>query len=146
MVVLSIIGLLVVLAIPAVAKARLRAANGMFVNDLRLLSHNVFEYYAVSKGDYPPDAPAGVAPPEVADLIPRRINWSRGTPIGGQWDWDRAATHDEQVRGCCYAGLSVLDPARTSGQMKEIDAILDDGDLGTGRFRAHPQGYVFISE
>jgi type II secretory pathway pseudopilin PulG len=145
MVVVAIIGILAVLAIPYMNRARMRAQDADFLNDLRVLSNNVLEQYAVAHGDYPAEALPGVMPPEVADYMPRRIDWSAPTPIGGLWHWERAAQHGE-FRDGCYAGLVVERPLRTSAQMADIDGQIDDGNLNTGRFRACPSGYIRILE
>ena len=41
-----------------------------------------------------------------------------------------------------YAGLSVYKSGRTRAQMQKID----DGDLTTGVFREHVDGYIFVLE
>ena len=145
MVVVAIIGILAVLAVPYMSRARMRAQNAAFVNDLRTLSDNVMEQFAIAHGDYPAEALSGVMPPEVAGYMPGRIDWSIPTPIGGLWHWERAARRGE-FRDGCYAGLVVEGPLRTSAQMAEIDSQIDDGDLNTGRFRACPSGYIRILE
>ena len=141
MIVVSIVGLLAVLAMPSFFKSRLRAQDRMFINQLRLLSSETFETYAMQNGDFPPDAPAGVVPPGVAEYLPRRFDWTKATPIGGQWDWERAARPGEKIFGI-YAGVSVYRPSRTSAQMRAIDAEIDDGNLVTGTFRWRMDRYI----
>ena len=145
MITVSIIGLLAVLAVPAVRKSRRASQNTAFVNDLRVLSGHVIEFYATQRGDFPPDAAPGVLPDEFSDYLRKGFDWSEATPIGGRWDWDRAADRGTKIYGC-YAGLSVFLPNRTTPEMQEIDRMIDDGDLLTGTFRSKPKGYVFIIE
>lgn len=145
MVVVSMIGLLAVMGLPHARKAWRRAREGAFINDLRIILHSAVEQYAITNGSYPEDAPAGTVPPGLADYLGGRTDWSEETPIGGQWDWDRAAQPGQKINGC-YAGLSVIGPHRTSMQMRELDARIDDGDLTTGHFRATPNGYINIIE
>lgn len=145
MIVVTIIGLLAVIAIPMVSKARMRAQDAAFINDLRMLVQVGMEQHAIVRGDFPPDAPPGVQPVGIEDFMPRRIEWDEPTPIGGQWDWDRAPTRSSKVHGC-YAGLSVYLPFRTTAQMQKIDAAIDDGDLLTGLFRQRVDGYIYILE
>ena len=45
-----------------------------------------------------------------------------------------------------YAGLQVLAPGRTSGQMNRIDKEIDDGDPFTGVFRKTTEGYIYVLE
>ena len=139
----SIIGLLAVLALPSAMRARVRSQNSAFVVDLRQCS-DAFVLYALQNSSMPADAPAGVVPAGMPDYMPRRLDWNGGTRIGGQWKWDRADSVGEQVFGICYAGVSVVQPARTSTQMAEIDAIIDNGDLDSGLFRRRPNGYIYI--
>jgi type IV pilus assembly protein PilA len=64
-------------------------------------------------------------------------DWTRGTPIGGQWDWDNGAFG-------VVAGVSVFQPDRTPEEMSDIDRLIDDGNLSTGVFRQRTDGYIFI--
>ena len=56
MIVISIIGLLTVIAMPMFMHARFRSQNTAFLNSLRLAG-DAFHQYAVEKGDFPRDAP-----------------------------------------------------------------------------------------
>ncbi|MCK5850494.1 MAG: prepilin-type N-terminal cleavage/methylation domain-containing protein [Kiritimatiellae bacterium] len=145
MIVVSIIGLFAVIAIPYLRKTLIRARDTAYINDLRMLVDNVMEQYAISEGTYPEDAPAGVEPTGVSEYMVRHLKWEDPTPIGGLWDWDRAATRAEKLHEC-YAGLSVIGPSRTSAQMREIDSRIDDGNLRIGSFRSHLSGYIYILE
>jgi len=145
MIVVTIIGILAVIAIPYVREARKQAQNTSFLNDLRLISSGTFEYYATEKGDFPRDVPPGVEPAEIGEFLPKRFIWSERTDIGGYWDWDRAPNHGSKVHGG-YAGISVHQPERTTEDMIKIDAKLDDGNLETGVFRRKTDGYIYILE
>ena len=145
MILVGIIGLLAVISVPQIQKARIRSEDMSFVSDLRLLAQNTFELYAYHKGDFPPDRAPGVQPPGLDEYLPRRFHWNSPTPIGGEWDWNRAPTRADKVNGC-YAALGVHRPRRTSSQMKDIDALLDDGDLFSGAFRRTDEGYMYVVE
>ena len=145
MLVVSIIGLLAVLLIPAARKAWMRAENSAFISDLRTLVGSGIEPYAINAGDYPPDAGPGVVPDGVAEYLRDPGRWTKPTPIGGQWEWDRADSRSEKIHGC-YAALSVVDPRRTSAQMEEIDSRIDDGNPATGLFRAVSNRYIYVIE
>jgi len=144
MLIVSIIGLLAILAIPAFSRQRMQAQNAAFVNDLRILA-DVLEQVALTEGDYPPNAAVGVVPNGVEPYLHRTFDWSREAPIGGYWDWDRAPDRDTKLFEV-YAGISIVGPARTSAQMRDIDRTVDDGNLYTGAFRARPGGYMYILE
>jgi len=144
-IVVAVIGILAVICIPAIQEAFRRAHDAQFCNDLRILIDGVVGQYAVEHGDYPPDVPPGVLPPGLKDYLPRKFVWSKPTPIGGKWDWNRAAERPS-ASGDWYASLGVYLPDRTSVQMVDIDRRIDDGDLTTGRFQAGTNGYYWCIE
>ncbi len=145
MIVVTIIGLLATLAVPHFRKIRRRAQDAAFINNLRILSDSVFEQYAIEHGGYPADAPPGVIPAGVEPYMARRVDWENGTPIGGQWNWDRGATRADKINGV-YASIEAVGVGRTSEQMRELDGECDDGNLLTGMFRQTPSGYMQIME
>ena len=57
-----IIGLLAVLALPAIQKTRQASQNNRFVSDLRVFAQ-AFESYSVVNGGWPPNAGSGVTRP-----------------------------------------------------------------------------------
>ena len=142
MIVVSIIGLLSVLAIPAFMKQRRQTQDTAFLNDLRLLSASM-ERHAITEGDYPADAAAGVEPAGFAPYRPRQIDWTEKSHIGGNWDWDRAVHRGTNVHGF-YAALTISHPRRTSMQMADIDKRIDDGNIDDGEFRRITDGYSYI--
>lgn len=144
MIVVSVIGLLAVLAVPYLRRVRMRVADTHFLNDLRVVSA-ALEQIALAKGDFPEEAAPATPPPGWEGFGPRRFDWRRPTPIGGQWDWDRAPVAGAKVHGC-YAGISVLAPERTSVQMTALDARFDNGDLASGEFRSREGGYIWMLE
>lgn len=141
----AVIGILAVICIPMIQEALRRTHDTQFCNNLRILTDGVVGPYAMEHGDYPPDEPPGVLPPALKDYLPRKFDWSKPTPIGGKWDWNRAPERNS-VSSECYASLGVYSPERTSIQMAEIDRRIDDGDLATGRFRAGTNGYFWCIE
>ncbi|MDP6631058.1 MAG: type II secretion system protein [Kiritimatiellia bacterium] len=145
MIVVTIIGLLATLAVPHFRKIRRRARNAVFINNLRILSDSVFEQYAIENGGYPADAPPGVIPAGIQPYMARRVHWEEGTPIGGQWNWDRGATRTDKINGV-YASIEAVGVSRTADQMRELDGEFDDGNLLTGMFRQTPTGYMQIME
>lgn len=146
MIVVAIIGILAVIAIPSFINARTTSLDASFMNTLRLLGQNL-EMYSMEegRGDYPPDAPASTTPAGFENHLPRNFSWAETPPIGGTWDWDRATNRTEKVHGV-YAGVSIIEPARTSAQMRRIDANIDDGSLVTGKLRIRTNGYIYIIE
>ena len=89
-------------------------------------------------GVYPPDGFPGSFPAALEAYLPTGIA-SQRTPVGGMWDWDY-----EQFG--YKAGISVFEPTADAGQMQEIDRLVDDGNLGSGNFRARANGYIYVLE
>ena len=135
LIVVVILGILAAIVVAGFGRTSFAANNGTFVSNLRAYA-NSFAVYNHQKGEYPPEVDPGTRPPEMAKSITVE-DWTRRTPIGGQWDWDLG------LHGVT-AGLSVHQPDRTPEEMVEIDRIIDDGDLATGVFRSRPSGYIFI--
>lgn len=145
MIVVTIIGILTLIAIPKYMQARLLSQDASFINDIRLLTNNTFLNYSMQTGGFPPDAAPGIEPSGIHDFLPRNFIWEEPPAIGGKWDWDRAVdrlhkTHD------CYAGVSISKPDRTEPEMRHIDEILDDGNILEGTFRKRDGGYIYILE
>ena len=63
--------------------------------------------------------------------------WTRTTPIGGNYDWDKNAMH----QGIKYEAVITINEAQDNDiivsmeQLAEIDDLIDDGDLNAGYFR-----------
>ena len=135
MIVVIILGILAAIVIAGFGRSQSEASNGTFVSNLRAYA-NSFAVYNHQKGIYPPEKGPGQYPPEMAKIILPE-DWTRPTPIGGQWDWDNGQYG-------FVAGLSVSQPNRTPEEMVEIDRVIDDGNLSTGAFRQTTDGYIFI--
>ncbi|HKL21750.1 MAG TPA: type II secretion system protein [Tichowtungia sp.] len=152
----SILGLLMALALPAVNKALQRRSNAITASRMRI-AVNAFELYRSENGGYPPDVNNGVTPPE---MRPYFISlgiitldddgnvvgnwWEDDTDVGGEWDWDN---------GYHYAySVSLCRPTASQEQLEELDALLeppnstDAGNLSTGRFRKYSTQYHYILE
>lgn len=137
MVVVAIIGMVAMLAFPAILMSRASARNARFINDLRQ-AVTIFETYALQNGYYPDDAGAGAVPTDMeADLRP--MHWTDPTAVGGQWEWD-LDSHG------VVAGVSVVAPEADDITMAKIDARIDDGSLSSGQFRQRDGGYIFAIE
>jgi len=137
MIVVAIIALLTAIALPWFQRYRRDTLNGRFANDLRIACHAI-RHYNIKTGQYPPDHTPRRIPRDMAPYL-QGMDWRGDTPIGGQWDWDY------RVFGIT-AGVSVYKPDRNDAEMEEIDRLIDDGNLFTGKFRKRNQGYISIIE
>jgi len=137
MIVVAIIGLLAALGIPKMLGAGNKTRKVRFAREIQAAGH-AFVQYACDHGDYPADKTPAQMPNGMAEYL-NGFPWFDDTVIGGQWDWDYG------VFGI-RAGVSVKSPNWNNDQMQEIDAMIDDGNLGSGQFRQRPGGYIYILE
>ena len=139
MIVVSIIALLAIIAVPSFLRAREQARGAKFVNAIRVAS-GAFEIYAAEHNGYPTDVNRGIVPPGMATYFSKAFDWTKATPLGGNWDWDY------NVFGFT-AAVSAVGNNATGAQMLEIDSKIDNGDLSTGAFRDMGSGrYSYILE
>lgn len=145
----SIIGLLAAFVVPAVNKLLERRNAAQAASKLRI-AVNAFELCKAETGSYPLDKTPAQVPPEMTDYFAdlgiydaassddKRKWWVSTTPVGGRWDWDE---------GYHFAySVSISAPTASSQALKDLDAMLDDGDLETGRFRRVSSQYHYILE
>jgi prepilin-type N-terminal cleavage/methylation domain-containing protein len=127
MIVVSIIALLAVMALPSFLRAREQAQNTKFINALRIAT-GAFDMYIMEHNNYPPDVNRGIVPPGMALYFGPTLDWTKPTPIGGNWDWD-------YNQFGFTAGVSVVGTNASQQQLQDIDTKIDDGNLSTGRFQ-----------
>jgi type IV pilus assembly protein PilA len=139
MVVIVIIGLLAALAIPAVRRNQRSSQNTRVINDFRVFTQ-AFEIYNTANGGWPDTAAAGVMPnlpTAITDTL-KAASWQASTTLGGLWQWDNALATAGDA-GVCIIGFTCTDE-----QLKQIDAKLDDGNLGTGNFQKTAANRVIL--
>jgi prepilin-type N-terminal cleavage/methylation domain-containing protein len=127
MIVVSIIALLAVMALPSFLRAREQAQNTKFINALRIAT-GAFEMYNIEHSAFPPDVNRAVIPAGMDSYFGKTLDWTKPTPIGGNWDWD-------YNQFGFTAGVSVVGSPAPPEQMTEIDQKIDDGDLASGQFQ-----------
>lgn len=139
MVVVVIVGLLAVLALPAVKKAREGSYKSRLANDYRQFRSG-FENYALANGDWPVDEGPGVLPPEMVGYI-NASTFEKRTLFDGQWDWEGPGAFS------FVAGISLRNSLAGDEFMMRLDGLLDDGDLTTGSFRIlDGTAYTYVME
>lgn len=135
MIAVTIIGLLAMLAIPAITRVQLTAKKNRFVSDLRVFTQ-AFETYALQNGNWPPNAGNGVVPAGMTGAV--SANWIAQNSLGGRWNWDRNLN--------VAAGIATTNVTISDVHMTLIDAKIDDGDLNSGSFRKFNTRFVYILE
>ena len=141
MIVVSIIGLLAVIAIPSFQKARRKAQIVRVANDLRVFS-DAFQEYAMYRGKYPPDT-HNILPAGMDDYI--RVDQWDADALGGHYNWEGPSWGEGGAYP--YAGIALFDATAAVEVFTSLDELIDDGDLAKGHFRLTANGrYTYIIE
>ena len=128
MIVVAIIALLAAIALPSFMAAREEAQITRFIKDLQVAA-DAFTLYSFEHGSWPPNADVAVVPTGM-EMYLTKMDWTGPTALGGNWEWD-ADDGDLDF----HAGISVCDPTAPARIFVEVDDRIDDGNLGTGKFR-----------
>ncbi len=140
MIVVLIIALLSALALPAFRKARQRTQITQVANDLKVYGA-AFDLYALEQRGYPPDchldAPYHL-PNALMETYLNAEKWASETAIGGNYNWEGPDAYP-------YAGISIFGSSAPQEIMRQLDEVLDDGNLASGMFRQTPNSrYTYI--
>lgn len=138
MIVVTIIGLLAAMSIPAFKRVLDRAQASRVVNDFRIFT-DAFQMYALDTVTYPPDNTKGVVPDGMDDYLDTGV-WTAETPIGGNYNWEMG------VQGV-QAAVSVQSVTVDNDVLVLIDNMMDDGDLSSGIVRSRGgEGVMLVIE
>lgn len=135
MAVVTIIGFLAAMALPASKRANQSARASTVANDLRVFA-TAFTTQAHQAGAYPPEVAVGVVPPLMVGALGDSA-WLRRTPIGGLYNWDYNCNH----AGVVYRAAIAISRSGTNlvttdnALLLAVDRRIDDGNLATGNFR-----------
>jgi prepilin-type N-terminal cleavage/methylation domain-containing protein len=135
MIAVTIIGILAMLALPAMARLKQSSQNSRFISDLRTFAQG-FETFAAQNGGWPPNAGAGVVPTGMSGFI-RDAQWSTTNSVGGRWNWD-------YNNFGVTASISTVNVTASDAQMTICDEKIDDGNLSTGRFQKNGTRFLFV--
>lgn len=144
LIVVVILGVLAAIVIPQFADATSQSSKSVFASNLRHYTEAA-QLYMFDTGDFPPDSSSGALPSGFDDYIDEG-QWTDGTPIGGVWDIEYEGVGG--VRSALGVHFDGTGETRDDRYMQDIDAMVDDGDLATGRFRKLEDGryYSIIRE
>ena len=136
MVVVTLIGILASLAIPAFKVVALRARGTAFINDARVFSE-AFYRYAQENGKFPRNQRNRDRFPPGMEGYLSEETWQRTTPLGGRYSWDDV----RRSRNSAHRGaIMILKGTVKMREMRMIDAWLDDGDTTTGVLQVRSGG------
>lgn len=135
MVSMSVASMVVAVCVPKVKKSELQSRATIVVADLRTFA-SAFEAYVHERGNWPEESNAGETPPEMADRLGSTA-WRRVTPIGGQYNWESNQMHGGiRYRAVISISETAAAPLPVNEELlREIDKLMDDGNLNTGLFR-----------
>lgn len=136
MVVVTIIGLLAAVALPAFQRVKRAALGRRYFNDVRQIRDGA-QRYALEHGAFPPNGIGGLHP-ELRGYVPDQL-FGATTPIGGVWDWD----YDQNG---FTASISVYQFTVTDADLLAIDRAFDDGVLTTGSLRKMSDKFIYVVE
>jgi type IV pilus assembly protein PilA len=143
MIVVLTIALLSAIALPGFRKARTQTLLTGIANDITVFG-DAFDLYALERGGYPPDCHLGAPynlPNAAMEGYLDAEKWAEVTGVGGNYNWEGPDAYP-------YAGISIFGATASEDIMRELDDILDDGNLNTGMFRliAANNRYTYILE
>ncbi len=139
MIVVAIIGLLAAIALPAYSNFILRSKLTETAVQLGAFAR-AFDTTKQINGTYPLDVSVGAIPTGSPGLTIDKTQWETPTLLGGNWNWEGSDNHP-------YAGISIEGSTAEEKDFIQLDTIIDNGDLSSGKFRKTPNGrYTFILE
>lgn len=137
MVVVTIVGLLASIAIPAFIQSRSSAAASKTANDFRVFAEK-FQLFNLENGTWPADGLPTSIPAGMAPYLTNGV-WDETTALGGNWDWDYAQFG-------VTAAVSIDSVTSDTATVQMLDALIDDGILTTGKMLQSGNRIMFVLE
>jgi prepilin-type N-terminal cleavage/methylation domain-containing protein len=151
MIVIAIIGILAAIAVPNFMRYRKKAEIAEIAVNIKNFEKG-FIAYALDEGDYPADSHTDTGPYGLPDAIIEDYilvgEWVKPTALGGRYNWEGANTYwplypDDNG----YIGISIDEGTAPNKDFRILDAMLDDGNLATGKFQQTTNGrYTYMIE
>ena len=143
LIVVVILAILAAMIIPQFASATTQSRQSVFASNLKELTKSA-ELFKLDNNGWPPDGGSGSTPAGMENYI-QSGKFEAVTPIGGVWDFE----YQDAGGVTAAVGVHFNGSGETRGDafMNEIDALLDDGDVASGRFRLlEANRYYFVLE
>ena len=140
LIVLVIVGVLASIVLGQFGNAVEDTATTTFVTNGKTFVRSAIRFQ-LDNGQFLEDSSSGDLPAGFEQYV-QPENWVGGTPIGGVWDAELNESGITSAIGVHFNGAGAT---RDDNYMREIDTMVDDGDLTTGGFRQiAPDRYYFI--
>lgn len=133
--VIVIIGIIGAIAVPRYGAFATNAKISSYTQEISTLIEGVYEY-GQTNGSYPAHEAGFAFPTELADLFFEPQSDFK-TPFGGIWRYKNSG-------GSVSVGSKKASGAPDTAEMTRIDAMLDDGNLSTGRFQAQGAAWYWM--
>ncbi len=140
LIVVVILGVLAAIVVPQFVDATAQSSKAVFAANLRQYNEAA-QLYLFDTGEFPADSSSGMLPADLEPYIDAD-SWTQGTPIGGVWDFEYEDAGG--VRSALGVHFDGTGETRDDLYMREIDAMVDDGDLATGIFRKLEDGRYYL--
>jgi general secretion pathway protein G len=139
-VVVIVIGILAAIIVPNTINAGDQARVVATGEDLAAIARAA-DAHRNATGRWPRDASRAVMPEELASYFEKGDPFLKVVPMGGVYDYDGPSS-SRGPRIAIRSGPG--NPLPTEAAVRELDALIDDGDPSTGRLR-RTGGAVFYS-
>ncbi len=131
LIVAVIIAVIVAIAVPRVTEASRNAAAASVAAHLRTMA-TAFDLYNAEHGSWPRHSETGAMPPEMQGRLLATDFGS--SPAGGMYRWDNWIDGGITLGGVWVSVHTEFGTPFDTALFAQVDALLDDGDLTTGRF------------
>lgn len=136
LIVIMVIGVLTAMALSYISHVKNEARVAGTAMNLKRFE-TAFKSFLAYSGSYPPDTHNTLPPGGVDKFLPRE-SFEQETPMGGRYNWEGPDFYS-------YAGISLTDATAETSLLRDVDDLVDDGNLSTGKFRLTPNGrYTYI--
>jgi len=114
------------------------------VSDVNIIKKALLSYYA-DNFHFPTEVSAGTDPGLSPDYID---NWPAENPWGGEYDYNYGSYTNFNFDGTAgnevYIGITKGSSNLPSDACTEVDKLLDDGTLTSGKVRSDGSTYIYI--
>lgn len=139
LVVVVVIGILAAVVVPNSIRAGDTARVTATAEDLKAIARAV-DAYRNATGRWPRDVNRGIMPPEIAEYFKKADPFQKMVPIGGVYDYD-GPSGSRGPRVSIRSGTG--NPLPDDATVLELDRLMDDGDVTTGRLRREGDGVMY---
>lgn len=135
-VVVTILGIISGIALPAYQKIQRNTRLGALINDYRVFT-SAFQQYSAVNAAWPAYSGTQGAFPAGMEEYLRTTNWSQPTAFGGRYNWEQDVTHNGRKVKAAIAiyGADDRPLTMTASEMEVFDERYDDGNLTSGYFQ-----------